>query len=117
MRATVFSVLFALMAPHLTAQTLKLAGPPLVPRHAQVGEGALIGATVGGFAGTLIGLEDRRHVCPSRYWICTGPGQPVIGMLGGLGVGAVMGGATGALVGAFIRTSGPETQVGLTVRM
>lgn len=117
MRTTVLGVLFTLAAPALSGQGLKLAGPPLVPRHSHVGDGALIGATVGGFAGTLVGLADRRHVCPSREWICAGPGQPIIGMLGGLGVGAVMGGAAGALVGAFIRTSGPETQVGLTVHM
>lgn len=99
----------------LRGQGLRLPGPPLVSRQSHVGDGALIGAAVGGFAGTFVGLADRNHICPARLWLCKGPGASLVSMITGLTAGGMLGGVTGAAVGAFVKTSGRETQVGLTV--
>jgi len=117
MRMHLTLVVSLILSSALSAQSVKLAGPPLVARHAHVGDGALIGFTVGGFAGTFIGLADRKRLCPAKDWVCGGPGAPVISMLAGLTIGGIVGGATGALVGAFVKTTGNETQVGLSVPM
>ena len=104
-----------LLSASLSGQSLRLSGPPLVTRQSHVGDGALIGATVGGFLGTIAGLADWKHVCPPHDWVCGDPVGPIIGALGGLGVGSVVGGATGALVGVFVRTSPGEAELGLRV--
>ena len=105
-----------LLVSPLNGQALRLAGPPLVERHAHVRDGVLIGAAVGGFAGGIVGLADQKILCPSRVTVCRTPGGAVLSMIGGLAIGGVAGGIAGGLIGAFIRTSGGETDLGLSVR-
>jgi len=107
---------FTFMALPLAAQTNRLSGPPLIERHSHVGEGALIGAAIGGFAGAFVGLADHKHICSPRLWLCQGPGGPIISMIGGLAIGSMGGGATGAVIGAFVHSSGGRADLGVSVR-
>jgi hypothetical protein len=116
-RPRLWILLVALGARPLAGQSAKLAGPPLVTRQSHVGDGAVIGISVGAFAGAIVGLADRKRICPDQKWICTGPGQPIVSMLGGVAVGGIAGGVIGGLVGAFVSTSGKEAQLGVTVHV